>query len=382
MADPYDLVATEGCAGHATAIARFWQQFTAAADALDRGFSAGEVAGSLDVMAELQAVHPDLMWEFGPSDRGHALCITAEWRDALRPLARAVLAAAPDLPRWRFSDARGAAGAAGVAELFEARAQEPLQINAMQAVAGRDGRIGLDVMGHGAEDRLSVQAQVLAEIVLGEAACRDWVGQVTLRSGPGLLARLSGRRPVFDAATFVAGFAAVRAQMRDALPGPLAQHDPDAGPIGLLRMKAMREGSGRPDLVTFSTASDTYATAALDGRGFASCNHSRHGEFFAFLRVPHDGTPPLATDVGARAEIEAALHRVLSQAGIGGLVAAGHGTAAVYLDFGMTDLRRGLELLARSFAPRPWAQRATIHFLEAGLSAMPISLIAPQRVMQ
>lgn len=378
--DPYDLLATEIPPRDALAIRAFWAHFGGQADGLDRAFSKGDPAEATAVMTALAEVHPDLMWEFGPSDRGHALCITAEWRHGLRALARAAVAAAPDLPRWRFHDARAALGGHWSTAHFEARAQGPLVIGTMRAVAGSDNKVGLEASGTG--DQVVGQALLLASLLLGEAADRDWLGQVTVVPGPGLLGRLTGRRAVFDAQAFLAGFAAQVAAVRDGLPGPLALRDPEAEPVTLLTIKPMPEGSARGDLMTFSTSSRAYADAALFGPGFASCNHSRHGEWFAFLRIPHEGQPGLGTDVTARAVVETALHAALSRAGIGGLIAAGHGSEAVYLDFGMTDLVAGLKALAAVFADQPWAALATVHFLEAGLQRHPLALTAPLRAQQ
>ena len=82
-------------AGKLDAIRDFWSGFAQNADAIDAAFSSGAndiLALSRDVMAPLGDIAPELMWEFGPSDRGHSLCITPEWRSALRPLARTVVA--------------------------------------------------------------------------------------------------------------------------------------------------------------------------------------------------------------------------------------------------------------------------------------------------
>ncbi|MGQ0565904.1 MAG: hypothetical protein ACT4OK_12650 [Gemmobacter sp.] len=379
---PHDVVAPRLMAAHASAILHFWVQFAEAADALDRGFSSGDPGGSSAVMAALRDVHPDLMWEFGPSDRGQALCITAEWRYELRALARAVVVAAPDLPRWRFTDAREPLGALCSVANFEARGQQPLCVRAMQAVPGPANKVGIAVSGDGTDDGLINQALLLATMLLGEEADRDWLGPVTVGARPGPLRRLTGRLAPFDAAGFLDGFAAQVAAIRDGLPDPLAAQDPQTRAATLLTIGSLPEGAGRDDLATFSTASMPYAESALEGRAFASCNHSRHGEWFAFLRIPHEGMPGLGTDVMVRAEIEDSLHAVLSRAGIGGMVAAGHGHEAVYLDFGMSDLGRGLNLLASTFAARPWAGAATVHFLEAGLATQPLALTAPLRAMQ
>src|SRR5262245_26245366 len=52
----------------------------------------------------LQAIHPRLMWEYGPALRGkgHRLVITPESARQLRPLTDAIIERAPRLKGWEF----------------------------------------------------------------------------------------------------------------------------------------------------------------------------------------------------------------------------------------------------------------------------------------
>ncbi|GEM_PF-6435225 len=102
--DPYDYVASLIGEETRAKIATFWRVFASKTDAIEDMFSYPD-GGQLDIVEIMQAlvpVSPDLMWEFGPSDRGSRLCVTAELRDELRSLARLVRQIAPDLPRWRL----------------------------------------------------------------------------------------------------------------------------------------------------------------------------------------------------------------------------------------------------------------------------------------
>jgi hypothetical protein len=56
----------------------------------------------------LQAIHPSLMWEYGPRVHGvgHRLVITPESAHHLRPLVRAILERAPVLDGWEFYEYR------------------------------------------------------------------------------------------------------------------------------------------------------------------------------------------------------------------------------------------------------------------------------------
>ena len=93
MTDPYDVVATRLLTAKADPIHRFWEGFRDNADELDGLFSTGEgnLARVSEIMAPLGDIAPDLMWEFGPSEKGHNICITAEWRHELRALDRGVV---------------------------------------------------------------------------------------------------------------------------------------------------------------------------------------------------------------------------------------------------------------------------------------------------
>src|SRR5690349_1025267 len=86
-------------------IAQWWQAFAARKDELLAMFRRQAADGLPDWMAStLQAVHPELMWEFGPAVKceGHRLVITPESCRYLRPLAASILQTAPRLAGWEF----------------------------------------------------------------------------------------------------------------------------------------------------------------------------------------------------------------------------------------------------------------------------------------
>src|SRR4029453_14791094 len=80
------------------AIERWWQAFQAKATDIGALFSR-KSEGDLPRFMEdtLRAIHPRLMWEFGPAVRqqGHRLVITPESQRWLRPLVRTILQRAP-----------------------------------------------------------------------------------------------------------------------------------------------------------------------------------------------------------------------------------------------------------------------------------------------
>src|SRR6476660_9280876 len=87
------------------AIDRWWQAFQSKASDIDKVFS-GKSSFKLPQFMEdtLQAIHPNLMWEFGKAVRGpgHRLVITPESKRFLRPMLRTILERAPKLEGWEF----------------------------------------------------------------------------------------------------------------------------------------------------------------------------------------------------------------------------------------------------------------------------------------
>jgi hypothetical protein len=83
----------------------WWHQFACKANDLDDLFS-HRSEWDLPAWMErhLQAISPDLMWEFGRAVRGdgHRLVITPEAEKHLRPMVQTLLERAPSLSGWEF----------------------------------------------------------------------------------------------------------------------------------------------------------------------------------------------------------------------------------------------------------------------------------------
>ena len=183
---PYDVAGERMLAGKLDAIRDFWSGFAQNADAIDAAFSSGAndiLALSRDVMAPLGDIAPELMWEFGPSDRGHSLCITPEWRSALRPLARTVVAMAPDLPRWRFLTARTDNSAEMFAQNFQARFDVPITLERIEVAPGVDRKVQMTGVGTGSAEALGNQVLAIGTYLLGEEMDWAWFGRVGGRCG-------------------------------------------------------------------------------------------------------------------------------------------------------------------------------------------------------
>lgn len=382
--DPYDFFAMRQSTETRNAIARFWEAFSEHADRLDEAFNSKDSAQIQDlvsVMEELRTISPNLMWEFGPSERGHALCVTAEWRDELRPLARLVRQMAPDLPRWEFIDARRADNLAWVTpENFANRFREDLAIQMIEVNLNDRGRIDLIAKGKGEADHLGQQALSVATMALGEEVERDWVGFVdgeALKSG-GLSFLRKSSQPHFDPAEFVEHFHTEIEQAKSAMSEvPYSQLSIEERAVSIFEVNKLPEDHPRSDLFMFSGTDETYARAVLRASRFSSRCYSRHDEWFLYLRIPRtmDAT---FDDVADRYEIENLLHERLTAEGIGGFVAGGHGQEAIYIDLALRDVDLGVALIHQILADKPYAQEATLHLMDSGLTHHILPVISAQ----
>lgn len=374
MTDPYDIAAARVLPDKLGAIKSFWADFEENADRLDASFSGGaDLNISVEFMETLGQVSPELMWEFGPSERGHRLCITAEWHQHLRPLARAMINLAPMLDRWEFLDARPADSGSNFEENFEARFRMPVVLSDIQVEPGFDNKVKMTGLGVGRENDIGNQTLLVAGLALGEQIDWDWFGDVGATPiKESLLSRFSKKQSSkFGVDEFAQRFQETITLIQKSLPNHPFSKPQDDTEFSLLKLE--NGGIGRPDMFTFTVSSMAYANAALKTSRFSSVNHSLFGEWFLFLRLPR--TPECPFDqIDARAEIEGLLHDALSQAGVGGFVAAGHGSEAVYIDLALTEIDRGLRIVNDALKDRAFFTDATVHFLEAGLSETKYSL--------
>lgn len=388
-ADAYDFHADQLSSETLTKIDDFWSWFAEKAPALDAYFTTqGEQADTdpFEVMGRLNDDFPNLMWEFGPSDRGHKLIITAEWEDENRPLARAFKRRAPEFERWIVDEVRAPCELDTLIENFESRFQEKFCLSGCDAQISDNGRIDLNVIGKGNEDTLTEQGIKLATLILGEENDRDWLGYVSATPGEGgaggLLSRLKRRKaPEFDAATAQAATLDAIDAAKKALPGEAysATGLEDRGAT-LYKLGNMSDTHARPDLLTYMAPSETWANAVLHGGRFSSATHSAHGESFVYLKLPTQNETPWASS--DRAEIEDIVHEALRHDDIGGVVAAGTGRDAAYIDVALKDVASGMARMAQALRNQPAAAKSSVHFMDPGLTDQAHPLLGAAKTMQ
>jgi len=364
--DPYDYAASLIGSDTRDAIKAFWQHFAQNADTLASWFSSqeGGTQTVTDIMQPLREISPDLTWEFGPAAHGHMLTITAEFQDTNRPLARLMQRMAPSLLNWTFTDARPPSDPAQLAQEHLARFGFRLTLSQIEVSLGRDGRINQH--GYGAGRAVFDEVLNVSTLLLGEEKERDWVGYVQETHSEISLP--------FGLFTWIDDFDAAIAEARSLMPNaPRSALDPMQASGGLYRDFNLIEGDPRQDLITFFAPSEAYIHAALYGPRFSSRGFSRFDEWFMYMKIQRNPAAPFG-HVEDRAEVEDRLHATLSSAGIGGWVAAGHGAEHVYIDFAVTDVAQAVALLQIHFGNEAYAENASLHFLDQGLSGVTIPL--------
>ncbi len=375
--DAYDYAASRLDAGTLDRVDAFWAAFAEQASTIDRYFTGPEDM-ALDLPkfmgAALKGVSDDIMWEFGPSDRGHALTVTAEWRDDLRPLARALHDRAPDLPRWRFHEARGPIPDEEVIPMAEARMRRPLAIETVAATLGDNRAVDLAVTGSASAEEMESQAILLFSLMMGEARDRAWLGFVEAE-GRGRLGGLLGkaRKPAtLDVGPLRAAIEDCFAQARDLAPDkafcdlPLDDREVSA-------MQSNEPGTGpapRDDLIVLTSAYPEMTLAQLNAPRFASERFSRFGETFVLAKIAREDER--FDDVAARYDLEERLHAALSASRTGGLVGGAHGADHVYIDLALLNVEVGIETAVETLRAAEVPRRAWILFADPGLEGFAV----------
>jgi hypothetical protein len=208
-------------------------------------------------------------------------------------------------------------------------------------------------------------AELLVLEVLGEAAADDWVNQVTLEPAPhgGALSVLQSRPEAgsyFPLAELPAAVTAAARGLSAGLPGdPLwASGGEQRWTLLELDVDPADDYARQADVALCSTFMPEMLRCYLYGSPFASRRFSRHGEIFAYLK--HLSAGGGARDaLAARRVLEDALDAALVVERCGRVVGSGMGVVYSYVDFALSSLERGVDVI-RTIAsrvglpPRSW----------------------------
>jgi hypothetical protein len=325
-------------------IANWWIQFQAQAPHIDRLFKRKEEWDLPEWMAQnLQVIHPELMWEFGPARRGfgHRLVITPESRRELRPLVREILRRAPQIEGWEFYDYRLAEEFDAAAATVQGRVGGDIGDLEVQVQPGAFNRVDLLYLGFPAkidEGQARAMAFVASESLLGEEVLDRWIGGIDVATEPATEAD----RPI-AIADLPARVTQLIAAIRESLPErPWFDVDFENDTTWSSLTAERDEADDYPeldDLLVAITPLPGMIENALSANPFDSIRYSRCGERFCYLKI--DGLEGLeGSSFADRAEIEDAINAVLRPAKVGAAIGGGTGRRYSYVELALTDLDR------------------------------------------
>jgi hypothetical protein len=359
----------------------WWKAFADRADEIEASFQRGRKMDLVSFMRNaLQAVDDRLCWEYGPAIHkpGHRLVITPEAQHELHPLVRAILARAPQLPRWEFYAHRLPEDAGSAVATVKGRVGVDFAGSKVKVQQTEDSRLGLEFHSPACrhpEDQKSIGAGfVAAETLLGEDILNTWIGPVRtvpLRK-PGFFSRSkedSTLLPMEKLKDEVdARIAAWRAKLPDHPRYLMEREGPTATWTSFeLKPPERDDYPWRSDLfVAITGCRDLWVEA--HGRGvFSSRRHSRFEETFCYLKIENSGID--RDRFPERGAIEDALDADLRPAETGGSIGGGTGRRYCYVDLALTDVNGAIPIIRRVLRAGKMPQRSWLLFFDEELSA-------------
>jgi hypothetical protein len=356
------------------AIDRWWEAFGAKTAELEEVFQGKSKLDLPKFMEEtLQAIHPSLMWEYGPAvrqEKGRRLVITPESQRQLRPMLRTILERAPKIAGWEFYPYRLAETPEQAALAVKSRLDVSVASALIDAsvAPGRKIDLSFSFPKHKTldEEKAMHAAFVATEALLGEQVLDTWIGMIGLAEGTEK--RGTGPLPLERAQGTVA---ALIRSLIDQLPTTRAQ-DISIGKnwatIKLDPPEEAEEYPGRSDLMIAATNNVELFQAIHSGQPFASSCHSRLGEMFCYLKLDASDIPSNEI-VAFRSQFEDALNPALLEANAGGCIGGGSGLRYAYIDMAITDIKRATPIIRKVLAEHQAPARSWILFNDDDLAA-------------
>jgi len=351
----------------------WWKEFLKHTERLDALFRQAENWDLADWMhRELQSIHPELMWEFGPAVkvRGHRLVITPEIQSELRPLTETIIDRAPDVPGWEFYSYRLREDVQAALQTVDARCDLDISGVRVAVASGDNNRIDLSYRWKRLpedDDQAFNAAFVATETLLGEKYLDRWVGTINL---------VDDVTPVEQGQRFLEldrlepTFRALVESMRAQLPAEPYSAVADDGQWAVLKLEPeeARDYPERYDLMTCITCNPDLIAATFSPAPFFSERYSRSEETFCYVKI--DGAGDL-TDMGFhdREDMEEAARIALEAQETGALIGGGTGLRYSYLELALTDVDRGVAAIQRAMREGNVPRRSWILFHDADLNA-------------
>lgn len=351
----------------------WWQEFTDKADEIDALFRRAadwDLPGWMN--KNLQSIHPQLMWEFGPAVKGtgHRLVITPEISTELRPLAEAIVNQAPALRNWEFYTYRLSEDLDAALSTVEARCELDVRDITVNVATGEHNRIDLIYRWESmpADDEQAFNSAFVAtESLLGEEMLDRWVGTIQLvdRSTPAengqRFLSLDRLQPTFQAVV-----QSIRAQLPDEPIG--ASIDDAQWALLKLEPEEAADYPERYDMLTCVTCNPDLVSATFSPAPFFSERYSRCGEVFCYVKI--DGGDDLAAmEFEDREDMEEAVRNALDIEDAGTLIGGGTGLRYTYLELALTNLEAGIAAIRRSLQEGNVPRRSWLQFHDANLAA-------------
>ena len=362
----------------------WWKAFAAKTDSLSALFANKARWDLADWMElHLQAIHPSLMWEFGPGVKGsgHRLVITPESAHHLRPLVGAILERAPTLPGWEFYPYRLAENLEETQATVQGRTGSDIGEYQVRLCRGEFQRIDLcyaapDVNGSDDQEALNA-AFVATESLLGEELLDCWIGAVEVANLQDEADRRSASRPgTARPARFMPlerlrdNVQALIASMREQLPERphFERMEGAEWTAWELTPGEDAEPFEQQDLLVARSVNPDLWMAAHSGFLFFSERFSRCGETFCYLKWD------IRRGMGdarfkEKAELEDAVDEVLMPGRLGCTIGGGTGSRYSYTDLALVDVAGGIEAIRRRLREGNICKEAWIQFLDADLGA-------------
>jgi hypothetical protein len=378
FADPNNQAEAESRREVISQIESWWDAFAGKTEALSGLFSR-KARWDLPAWMEanLQVIHPSLMWEFGPAvrERGHRLVITPESAHHLRPLVGAILDRAPKIAGWEFYPFRLPESEEHALATVRGRADYDAGDFKVHVAAGEHQRIDLcfqspEVSGPDDQDALNA-AFVAAETLLGEELLDGWVGAVDVESAEDGHGAGSARRPrPVSLDRLRETVVAVMNAMRDQLPDRPLYRRLEGAEWRLWKLDPGESADPfeQQDLFVARSVDPGVWLAAHSGHLFFSERFSRHGEMFCYLKI--DGALGLeGTNFDDKSAIEDALDQVLVPAGLGCVMGGGTGTRYSYVDLALLNLDEAVRAIRSVLQEGRLSRNAWIQFFDSNLGA-------------
>jgi hypothetical protein len=360
-------------------IEAWWQAFVPRKENISAIFSQEQdwdLPGWMD--ETLQAVHPELMWEYGPAVRGegHRLVITPEAARHLRPLAMAVVKSAPQIAGWEFYNYRLPEDIEQAENTVRGRCGGTIAGIQVRPCVGAGHRVDLQFFSprarHGNDEDALAEIYVATEALLGEELLDHWIGAIDVDPLPkaGLLGGMFGKPKPTNMLPL--------SRLHDTVQAVIQSITDQLQPQPLWQTIASQQWcvyNGQPveaddyadrdDVLSGGTIDGELAVAMQPHHAFFSGRFSRAKERFCYLKIDGEGGD-IQARFEARGALEDAINDALAPRKIGCHIGGATGLRYTYVDLALVDVRQAIEVL-RPLLQGTCSQRSWLLFHDADL---------------